>query len=202
MATSLSSHSVKRLKERANVSSKREAKHKAVHARKCGYSPADFKGAFKDYLLSKCKQGKKIKVHCEFVYIFDGTRLVTSYEVPDKYKGKVDSYLVSEKLVKNNKMDNTSVVVPDVIVETPIVESKVNKAKETAVLRHSLRTQLLKGTDKLSICKTPLFANSIYGGYISPNMVEKNRDYLNNDSVICFAEYVLKKIAKSQNVTV
>lgn len=195
MATSLSSHSVKRLKERANVSSKREAKHKAVHARKCGYSPADFKGAFKDYLMSKAKSGKKVKVHCEFIYIFDGTRLVTSYEVPKKYKGKVDSYLVSEKLIKNkdDKVKTNNVV--DVTAELPVVEQKVDKTKERSILRRSLRNQLLRGSDRLSSLESELYVNSIYGGYAPDGFIDKSRNYINDKAIGCFANYVMKKLA-------
>ena len=119
----LTSHGKKRISERINATSKTTLKLKPYDLSRIAYmngkSKDDFEGKFKQYIESKSKKGRKVKIYSNYVYIYSNKKLLTLFAVPDKYLpiqqyeknnilNKIDLYydkLISIKCFNDDKFE-------------------------------------------------------------------------------------------------
>ena len=88
------------------MSRRNEVSNQFRKALRYGLTPKQFIGPFHDYLLSKLKKHKnsKIRIYCEYIYIYAGKKLITMYPVPDKYR-PVETFLKSYACVEKRNID-------------------------------------------------------------------------------------------------
>lgn len=80
------SHAKQRLKKRQDIGNKNLREKLLFKVKQYGLLPDAFIGEFKKYLKGKLrKPNTQIKVYENFIYIIGNKRLITSYQVPDKY---------------------------------------------------------------------------------------------------------------------
>ena len=90
-------HGISRIKERTDLSLKKEALSLIRNASKHGKSPHFFRKNKKlhEYLLSKCSYSKRVKVYCGYIFIFNGgsDRLITMYPLNEKWMEEYNNYV-------------------------------------------------------------------------------------------------------------
>lgn len=100
-------HGRQRLQERSSISNKKEMNKLFIMAMKKGKNPSDFKPPFYDFLHSKIRHGSQIKVYRGMIFIHKGGKLITAYQVPEKYAKQFDFHKLTKKYnVKINKLTN------------------------------------------------------------------------------------------------
>jgi len=94
-------HSIKRIKERTNITTTRAARSLIDDARRSGHLPEFYLGYpdFYDFLISKSHY-KKVRVLNGYVFVLNSTRrtgtgCVTMYRVPDEFYQSVLEYDVA-----------------------------------------------------------------------------------------------------------
>lgn len=90
-------HGVSRIKERTDLSLKKEALTLIRNASRHGKSPHFFRHNPKlhKYLLSKCNYSKRVKVYSGYIFIFNGgsDRLITMYPLQEKWMEEYINYV-------------------------------------------------------------------------------------------------------------
>lgn len=86
-AVHVTEHAFDRGKERLGLS-RSAMERQASRVFEVGRKPRDFKGRFRRYLdgLQITHRSNGIRVHGETVFVFDDTRLVTVFRVPNEIK--------------------------------------------------------------------------------------------------------------------
>lgn len=100
----LTIHSKQRIQERIDTNLKGKTLFRS--ALKNGNDIEDFNGSFAQYLESKSKNRRGIKVYKNNIYIYvkNSKRLITVFPVPEKYFSIADAMSKSNKLEEKNKI--------------------------------------------------------------------------------------------------
>ena len=119
-------HGKKRVIERVDTNLKSST---LVHnASQYGKSINEYKGKFKQYLLSKDRPRNRIKIYNNNLFVFskNSKRLITVYPVPEKYI-PLEKYEVAEEILSlNNKLKTLS--------NFPVVVELKNKGLKSGYL--------------------------------------------------------------------
>lgn len=89
MKVTMTQHAVKRTKERAGIP-KSAATRNAEKALQFGIQHNETSGSLNRYLTGlyfKHKTANNVRIYCNNVYIFNGAKLITMFQLPQKYRG-------------------------------------------------------------------------------------------------------------------
>lgn len=92
MKVTMTQHAVKRTKERAGIP-KSAATRNAEKALQFGIQHNETSGSLNRYLTGlyfKHKTANNVRIYCNNVYIFNGAKLITMFQLPQKYRGTAE----------------------------------------------------------------------------------------------------------------
>lgn len=101
----ITKHGKTRMSERADMGRQKDIQNIFKKALNKGYSPADFPEPLQSYLKSKSRNGSKLKVYDDKIFIYKNHTLITSYPFPQERQKELTEFLSMKSELENMTND-------------------------------------------------------------------------------------------------
>ena len=101
----ITKHGKTRMSERADMGRQKDIQNIFKKALNKGYSPADFPEPLQSYLKSKSRNGSRLKVYDDKIFIYKNHTLITSYPFPRERQKELTEFLLMKSKIENMTND-------------------------------------------------------------------------------------------------